>query len=145
MAMTGPGGTLAGTRRPSWDLFVSTPAHRVRRSEGMKSWKLERGSAARAQKLQAMTSIKLDGCHELDRDPKRQPTSIADWFERYGRPEPKSRFACCKSRLTPDNRLFGGSLTLYSEECSGGTMRTQVFRRKGGGTNQFVGHKAMMQ
>ena len=121
--------------KPAWDLFVSSPARRVRRNADMKRFRVP-------QRLLAdYTALKEGACGTLD--PERTPQSMTDWFVLYGRPEPKSRFACCQSRKTPDNRLYGGSLTLYGEQCSGGTMRTAVFQRKGGGTNQFTAAKHM--
>ena len=120
----------SSSSKPDWDLFMSTPAHRVRRDPSMKKFRVPQ------HKLAELTALKDSGCAEPD--PDRPLASVSDWLGRYGAPSPKSRFRCCLSRKTPDHRLYGGSLTLYSEQVSTPTMRNAVFARKGGGTNQFT-------
>ena len=120
---------------PDYDFFKSTPAN-----THMRTTSNRKAFVVAPSRLGAMTGISAAGCKPLDEERTKMMT-LADWAQRYGQPGAKSRFKCCLSRLTPDNRLHGGCLTLFGEQMSGGKMSQAVFARKGGGTNQMVAAK----
>ena len=130
--------SFRNSENPDYDFFKSTPAHtRQRDTSNRKAFAV--GDKSRAR-LAAMTGFSAKACTPLD-EARATTMTLADWMARYGKPEPKSRFKCCLSRLTPDKRLHGGCLTLFGEQMAGTTMRQAVFARRGGGTNQFVAAK----
>jgi hypothetical protein len=85
--------------------------------------------------MSQLTGLSVLGCTPK-RDDDPEILSFDDWFKNFGTVSDKGRHKSYQSRRLCDGQFYGGALTGACPNFKG--MGPNIYRRKGGGTNQFV-------